>query len=430
MRTVLQGGTVVRPDGVFAADLAFEDGRITEMAEHLPVDNATVVDAAGCYVLPGAVDAQVCCAPEGLEETGRAAAFGGTTCLGWVSRQEAQAPAGSTPAVDMVRLPAACGTEDRPLPVGCHAVISLDPGCGMFPGRAAALLRDAAREEATVLLRPEMPSVTQMLECALRESGQTRVPSWPLAHPAYAEEEAVRLGLTLARAAGCRMVVAPLASRGGLESLEAARARGQDAEGATCPQYLLLDESAYEEGAAEGLKYVMRPPLRPAGEARHLWEALARGSLAWVASDHHDCTFERKWAEGSACAFDCPSGAPGVETRLPLLFSEGVLKGRLPLPRFVECLSTAPARFLGLDRCKGNVAPGFDADICLLDPREERLLTARRLHQGDYTPFEGTSVRGWPRAVWLRGRPLVENGRWLPREGEATGHWLSGRGTA
>lgn len=425
MRTVLQGGTVVRPDGVFSADLAFEDGRITEMAERLPVEGATVVDASGCYVLPGAVDVQVCCSPEHLAETGRAAAFGGTTCLGWVGHAGEDCPADQMPVVDMTRLLAPAGAEDILADAGRSAAVRLDPGCGGFLNTAASMLQAVARTGSAVLVRPEMPSVAQVLEEELRRDGQAHVQAWPLAHPDYVEEEAVRLGLMLARATRCRMVVAPLSSRGSVAALTEALAEGLPVQGATCPQYLLLDESAYGEGAAEGLKYVMRPPLRPSGEARCLWEALAQGQLAWVASDHHDVTFERKWQEGSGSAFDCPAGVPGVETRLPLLFSEGVLKGRLPLPRFVECLCTAPARLLGLGERKGNVAPGFDADICLLDPREERMLTARRLHQGDYTPFEGSSVRGWPRMVWLRGRPLVESGAWLPQDGESTGSWLS-----
>ena len=422
MRTVLQGGVVVRPDGVFAADISFENGQILEMGERLPADGAETVDASGCYVLPGAVDVLVHCLPEHLEATGHAAAQGGASCHGWL----APAACGETdvPAqlpVDVVRL--------DPLPVGDLDGASLrwlDAGRLETAGTTAAALRGAARAGAAVLLRPELPGLSRFLEDELRAAGRTAVSNWTAAAPEYVEEEAARLAVSLARAAGCPLALLPLSSSGSLEALRLARQRRQAVWAATSPQYLLLDETAYEEGAAEGLKYAMRPPLRAAGQAARLWEALSGGLLDAVASDHHDTTFAAKWEAGAADAFACPAGIPGVETRLPLLFSEGVLKGRLTLPRFVQCLCANPAQLLGLGRRKGDLRPGFDADICLLDPTEERLLTARRLHQGDYTPFEGLSVRGWPRTVWLRGSRLPMDGREGDPARAGHGMWLSG----
>lgn len=421
MKTVLQGGVVVRPDGVFAADISFENGRILEMGERLPVEGAETVDAAGCYVLPGAVDVLVHCLPERLKETGEAAARGGTTCHGWAAPVDGgrSEPPDALP-VDVVRLePLTADAADGAAPV------LLDARRLEAVGTAVGELRAAAQAGAAVLARPELPGVSRFLEGELRAAGCTAVRSWPAASPEYVEEEAARLAVSLARAAGCRLGLLPLSTRGALEAVRQARERRQPVWAATSPQYLLLDETAYEEGAAEGLKYAMRPPLRAAGEAARLWEALADGLLDAVASDHCDTTFAAKWEAGSGDAFACPAGIPGVETRLPLLFSEGVLKGRLTLPRLVQCLCSNPAGLLGQGARKGDLRPGFDADICLLDPAEERLLTARRLHQGDYTPFEGMSVRGWPRAVWLRGSLLPGDDC-----GESAAHcrgvWLSG----
>lgn len=421
MRTVLQGGAVVRPDGVFAADISFENGQILEIGERLPADGADVVDASGCYVLPGAVDVLVHCLPEHLEATGYAAAQGGTTCHGWA------APAGcagrDVPAqlpVDMVRLAPLAEEGSTTLPLRLLDALRLETS-----GTAAAL-REAARSGASVLLRPELPGLSRFLEEELRAAGRTAVSNWAAAAPEYVEEEAARLALSLARAADCRLALLPLSSGGSLEAVRLARQRRQPVWAATSPQYLLLDETAYEEGAAEGLKYAMRPPLRAAEQAARLWDALAAGLLDAVTSDHHDTTFAAKWEAGAADAFACPAGIPGVETRLPLLFSEGVLKGRLTLPRFVQCLCGNPAQLLGLGQRKGDLRPGFDADICLLDPSEERLLTARRLHQGDYTPFEGLSVRGWPRTVWLRGNRLPVDGREADPAHARHGMWLSG----
>lgn len=422
MKTVLQGGVVVRPDGVFAADISFENGRILEMGEHLPCEGAETVDASGCYVLPGAVDVLVHCLPERLEDTGDAAALGGTTCHGWAVPAdcgEAEVPA-QLP-VDMVRLAPAQEAE-----AADGALRLLDARLLEAAGAAAGTLRTAARAGATVLLRPELPGLSRFLEEELRSAGRTAVSHWTAAAPEYVEEEAARLAVSLARAATCPLALLPLSARGSLEAVRLARERQQPVWAATGPQYLLLDETSYEEGAAEGLKYAMFPPLRAAGQAPRLWDALADGLLDAVVSDHHDTTFAAKWEAGAADAFACPPGIPGVETRLPLLFSEGVLKGRLTLPRLVQCLCSNPAQVLGLGRRKGDLRPGFDADICLLDPAEERLLTARRLHQGDYTPFEGLSVRGWPRAVWLRGNSLPADSREDGGERARHGMWLSG----
>ncbi|WP_300787907.1 amidohydrolase family protein [uncultured Desulfovibrio sp.] len=422
MKTVLQGGVVVRPDGVFAADISFENGRILEMGDRLPVDGAETVDASGCYVLPGAVDVLVHCLPERLEETGEAAARGGTTCHGWVAAADEGDVASVALPVDVVRLApltadAAGGTAPRLL--GERRLEAA--------GAVVGELHAAASAGTVVLARPELPGVCRFLEDELRAAGSTAVRHWPAASPGYVEEEAARLAVSLARAAGCHLGLLPLSTHGALEAVRQARERRQPVWAATSPQYLLLDETAYEEGAAEGLKYAMRPPLRAAGQAARLWDALSDGLLDAVASDHHDTTFAAKWEAGSADAFACPAGIPGVETRLPLLFSEGVLKGRLTLPRLVQCLCSEPARVLGVGERKGDLLPGFDADICLLDPADERLLTARRLHQGDYTPFEGMSVRGWPRMVWLRGNRLPADGH--EEETPARhGMWLSGGG--
>lgn len=424
MKTLLQGGTVVRPDGVFAADISFENGRILEMGEHLPAEGAETVDASGCYVLPGAVDVLVHCLPERLEKIGEAAARGGTTCYGWAASAdgEEEEPPAVLP-VDVVRL--------RPLAADAAGgtVPSLLDACRLESVEAAVSeLCTAARSGTAVLTRPELPGVSRFLEGELRAAGRLAARDWPSAAPEYVEEEAARLALSLARAAGCRLGLLPLSASGSLEAVRQARERQQPVWAATSPQYLLLDETAYEEGAAEGLKYAMRPPLRAAGQTARLWEALTDGLLDAVVSDHFDTTFAAKWEAGSADVFVCPTGIPGVETRLPLLFSEGVLKGRLTLPRLVQCLCGNPARALGLGQRKGDLRPGFDADICLLDPAEERLLTARRLHQSDYTPFEGMSVRGWPRMVWLRGNRLPAGDREEEAAHSRCGMWLSPAG--
>ena len=216
------------------------------------------------------------------------------------------------------------------------------------------------------------------------------------------------------------MYVVHLSTAEGLARIREAQRAGRPVIAETCPQYLLLDESAYAE--PDGLKYVMAPPLRTAADRAALWEGLADGSISVAATDHCSFSLERKRA--AETVFDCPGGIPGVETRLPLLYSEGVLRGRLTLPRFVEVTATAPARIMGL-ASKGRLEPGADADVTVIDPGDERLVRAGNLHQQtDFTPYEGMVVRGWPRHVWLRGEPIIfarracgytGQGRFVPR---------------
>ena len=151
------------------------------------------------------------------------------------------------------------------------------------------------------------------------------------------------------------------------------------------------------------------PPLRAKTDQTGLWQCLRDGHVDIVTSDHCGGSFAARWEVSQGDIFATPPGVPGVETRIPLIFSEGVLKGRVPLPRFVEIMATRPADMLGLPH-KGRIAVGADADIMVLNPQEARDVTVQLLHQGtDYTPYEGMKVRGWPQHVFLRGQQLVDN---------------------
>ena len=185
-----------------------------------------------------------------------------------------------------------------------------------------------------------------------------------------------------------------------------------------CPQHLILDDSCYDEPGDGGLKYIMAPPARKKADCAALWRGLAAGSIDVVATDHCSFSFADKLRLGRADFTLCPGGVPGVETRLPLLFSEGVLKGRLSLNRFVEVVSTAPARIMGLYPRKGTLAPGSDADIVILDPNMEKTIAPERLfHNAGYSPYEGMRVRGWPAATLVRGKTVMQQGRLLAEKG-------------
>lgn len=178
----------------------------------------------------------------------------------------------------------------------------------------------------------------------------------------------------------------------------------------TCPQYLLLTQELYAE---TGLEAVMAPPLRSRKDCEALWKAMGNGDIDTIGTDH--CSFSRADKErlGHDNVFDAPGGIPGIETRMPLIFSEGFLKGRISLEQFVGLTATNAARILGV-RDKGRIAPGMDADIAIFDPKAEKNISVATLHQKvDYTPYAGMTVRGWPSHVWLRGAPFLAEGRFI-----------------
>jgi dihydropyrimidinase len=203
--------------------------------------------------------------------------------------------------------------------------------------------------------------------------------------------------------------------------LAKARAQGVKAYGETMPHFLLLDESEYKKPGYEAMKAVITPPLRDKSHQEILWAGLRTGTLSTVGSDH--CAFPYKdkirLFETRGSVFPMiPHGAPGIETRVPLLFSEGVGRGRISLTKFVEIISTNPARLAGVYPKKGTLAVGSDADIVIFDPNREETISQTMLHGNtDYTPYEGWKLKGFPCMTISRGKVLIENGEFVGKHG-------------
>jgi dihydropyrimidinase len=207
-----------------------------------------------------------------------------------------------------------------------------------------------------------------------------------------------------------------------------ARDRGLPIYAETCPQYLFLSDDLYEEPDFGGAKYVMSPPLRPKWHQEELWKGLMNDDLQLVATDH--CPFcmkegfqglPKQKELGKDDFSKIPNGAPGVETRLPLIYSGGVVSGRFSVNRFVELVSTVPAKLFGLYPRKGTIAVGSDGDLVIFDPEVEMTLSAAALHMRcDYNPFEGKTVRGVPKTVLVRGNPVIENRLFVGKAGSGT----------
>jgi dihydropyrimidinase len=252
-------------------------------------------------------------------------------------------------------------------------------------------------------------------------------PRWhPRSRPAAFEEEATQRAVTLASIAQAPLYVVHLTCAGALGATTRARDAGKPVLVETCPQYLLLDIERYDEPGFAGAKYVLSPPLREKANLEVLWSGLAVGDIDVVATDHCPFNLVGQKDLGRDDFTRIPNGIPAVETRVSLLYHEGVNGGRIDLNRFVELVATAPAKLFGLFPQKGTIAVGSDADLIIWDPDKEMALTQENLHMNvDYSPYEQVTVRGYPELVLARGQVIVRDNRFVGQRG--SGRYLSRR---
>ncbi len=446
-RILIKNGTVATADDTFKSDVLIDRGFVTEIGSDLEYPGAQVIDAVGCYVLPGGVDVhthlnltvngvKVC---DGFFGGTAAAAFGGTTC---VVEHPGFGPAGCS-LQHQVKQYQEEAADEAVVDYGFHAVfqhtdgdlldrlqdlISMGVPTGKiyltYDGRLTEyqILRVLERARSAGLMatfHAENDAIVTFLREKFRTEGKLSPIYHPLSRPDYSEAEAIQRIVHLAKAVGnVPVYIVHLSTASGLRVIEAARQEGLPVLAEVCPQHLLLDDSCYAQSGNAGLKFIMAPPLRKKEDCTALWQGLAAGSIDVVATDHCSFSFADKLKFGSSDFTLCPGGVPGVETRLPLLFSEGVLKGRLSLTRFVEVASTAPAKIMGLYPRKGTLGPGSDGDVVIFDPNAEKVISPETLfHNADYSPYEGMRVRGWPVATLVRGKVVMQHGRLLAEKG-------------
>jgi dihydropyrimidinase len=263
-------------------------------------------------------------------------------------------------------------------------------------------------------------TIDYLAQKAIQE-GKTGVEWHAPTRPVSTEVEATYRVIQVAGELGVPVLIVHMSAGKAVEEVAKGRARGVKVYGEAMPHFLLLDNREYQRPGYEGMKYVITPPLRDQENHEILWANLRSGGLQTVGSDH--CAFPYKdkirlFETRSAVFPMIPHGAPGIETRLPLLFSEGVSKGRLSLSRFVEVVSTNPARFAGLYPQKGTLGIGSDANIVIIDPENEVVLGTGMLHgKTDYTPYEGWKLKGFPVTTVSRGRVLFQNREFVAKPG-------------
>jgi dihydropyrimidinase len=442
---VIRGGTVATASDTYQCELGIRDGVIVALGQELS-GAAEVVDATGLLVLPGGIDSHVHLAqPSGpgirmaddFESGTRSAAFGGnTTVMPFCLQQKGQTLRQALQDYHALA-EGRCLTD-----VSFHLIIS-DPTEAVLGQELPALVEDgytsfkvfmtyeglalsdlemlevmatARRTGALVMVHAENYDAIRFLTDRLERAGSTEPYFHALSRPIPVEREATHRAISLAELVDVPIVVVHVSNREAMEEIRRAQQKGLRVFGETCPQYLVLTEKDLQGLNMEGAKYVCSPPPRDRESQQACWEGLEQGVFALFSSDHCPFRFEdqegKLTPKGRTSFRWVPNGIPGVETRLPILFSEGVTKGRLSLQQFVALTSTNHAKAYGLHPRKGTIAIGSDADLALWDPHKQVRISHEVLHDGcDYTPYEGIDVTGWPIATLVRGRFVVRDGQ-------------------
>ena len=437
MSVLIKGGTIVTSTGRYVADVYAEGDKIKSIGVDLDQPADEVVDASGKYVLPGAIDPHThismpfmgTSAQDDYKTGTIAAACGGvTTVVDFDLQQKGeslleaierkQSWAEGKVAVDYSLHPAVM--DPRPEVIEEVKKAVLDYGTPSFKifmvydfrvddATMIKLLEETKKYGGLVQVHAENVYIIQHLNEVLEKEGKLEPWYHAVSRPNIAEEEAIARAAKMVEVTDSRIYIVHLSSKEGLAKVQEARDRGINVFAETCPQYLLLDEERYKEPDFQGAKYVMSPPLRSKESNEALWGGLNSGDLQVVATDHCPFDFDgKKDMFGKDDYKKIPNGAPGIETLLMLMHTEGVVKGRISLERMVDVLATGTARMFGL-KDKGEIAVGKDADMVIFDPDQKFTITQPKLHQNvDYTPFEGMEMTGMPHAVYSRGKRVAE----------------------
>jgi dihydropyrimidinase len=461
MRTLIRNGRVITAVDDYEADILIEGETVTTIGQSLNVEADAVLDATGCYVIPGGIDPHThfdlpfggTSSSDDFGTGTIAAAHGGTTSIidfavqyrgqalsealdVWFAKAE-----GKT-AIDYGFHMICTDLPDSRLPemkamidqgVSSFKLFMAYPGVFLVDdGTIFKAMTAAGEAGGLICMHAENGVVIDAMVKRALAAGRTAPKYHALTRPTKAEAEGVGRALALAEMAGAPVYIVHLSCNDALTKVVEARDAGLPAYAETCPQYLFLDDSLYEREGFEGAKWVMTPPLRHRENQDHLWRGLRGNDLQVVSTDHCPFCFKEQKELGIGDFSKIPNGGPGVEHRMSLVFNGGVAGGRIGLNRFVEITSTAAAKIFGLFPKKGTIAVGSDADIVIFDPNEEVTLSATTHHMRvDYSAYEGMKVRGVTKTVLSRGKVIIEDGRYVGKPGDGQflrrGHFNSPR---
>ncbi len=440
MKKIIKNGTIVTATETYQADVLLDDGKVITIGLNLPSHGAEVIDAKGCYLFPGGIDPHThlempfggTVSKDDFESGTIAAAFGGTTtiidfCL--TNKGE--------PLRNAIQTWHAKSKDKAVIDYGFHLMIGEindsvleeiphvieEEGITSFKVFMAyknvlqaddeTLFRTlvmAKKHGALVMVHAENGDVIDFLTKEALAAGNTDPIYHALTRPSEIEGEATGRACLLAGLAESQLYVVHVTCEEAVDKIAEARNKGFTIYGETCPQYLVLDQTALEKPDFEGAKYVWSPPLREKKHQQALWNALKSGQLQTVGSDQCSFDFYGQKDLGKGDFTKIPNGGPFIEDRFSVLFSEGVKKGRINLNEFVDIVSTRSAKLFGLFPKKGTIAVGSDADIVIFDPEVERTLSVDTHHMAvDYNAFEGMRIIGEPVSVLSRGEFVIQD---------------------
>src|SRR5918993_806996 len=447
MSLLIKNGTIVNASDIYRGDVYVERDIVTTIGTNLTMQADVTLDATGRYVLPGGIDVHThldmpfggSTSADDFETGTIAAAFGGTTSIvdfaiqyrgqslqqaleAWRAKAEGKAVIDYGFHMIITELTDAVEAEmDSMVKQGVTSfkLFMAYPGVFMLDdGSIFRAMRRTGKNGGTICMHAENGGVIDVLVKEALAQGHTAPKYHALTRPARAEGEATHRAIALAEIADVPVYIVHLSAAEALEMVTEARDRGLPAFAETCPQYLFLSYDNYEEPGFEGAKYVMSPPLRAKDTQDRLWRGLAFNDLQAISTDHCPFCMKEQKGLGQDDFLKIPNGAPGIETRMSLVYDGGVRTGRISLNRFVELTSTSPAKIFGLFPRKGTIAPGSDADIVIFNPERPQLLSVKTLHMKvDYNPYEGRTVQGVSEVVISRGKVIVEDGKFTGRTG-------------
>lgn len=447
MKTVIRNGRIVTAVDDYHADILVDGEQIVMIARSIDVQADRIIDAKGRLVIPGGIDPHThmelpfggTSASDDFNTGTVAAAHGGTTTIidfavqgkgqslnqaldVWFQKAE-----GKT-SIDYGFHLICTDLPDERLPelkslidqgVTSFKLFMAYPGVFLVDdGTIYKAMVAAGENGGLICMHAENGVVIDVLVKRALAAGHTAPKYHALTRPTRAEAEGVHRAIALAEIAKSPVYIVHLSSSDALDEVTRARDMGIPAFAETCPQYLFLDYSVYEQKGFEGAKYVMTPPIREKWNQDKLWRGLQYNDLQVVSTDHCPFCMKEQKELGKDDFSKIPNGGPGVEHRMSLIYNGGVVGGRISVNRFVEIVSTAPAKIFGLFPRKGTIAVGSDADIVIFDPNEEMTISARTHHMNvDYSAYEGVKVRGVTKTVLSRGELVIEEGRYVGRKG-------------
>ncbi|MEQ8370726.1 MAG: dihydropyrimidinase [Alphaproteobacteria bacterium] len=448
---VIRNARVATASDVFESDIGVKDGKVAALARGLPAGTEEV-DAAGRWVLPGGVDTH-CHFDQPLEPpvvmsddfasgTVSAAHGGTTTIVPFACQQMGQSlraavedyhrRAAGKPVIDYAFHIIVADPTDQVTGQEMPALVregytsfkiyTTYEGLKLDDRQVIRVLATARREGAMVMVHAENADCIDWITDRLLEAGQTDAFFHARSRPQAVEREGAHRAITMSEIVDCPILLVHVSSKETVEQIRWAQSKGLNIYAETCPQYLVLTDDDLDKPKFEGAKYVCSPPPRDEASRQAIWDGLSSGVFHCFSSDHSAYSFDTpdgKKAFGADADFTkIPNGLPGVETRLPLLFSEGVNTGRISINQFVALTATNPARQYGLYPRKGSIAIGADADIVIWNDKAKITMSNAMLHHNcDYTPYEGMTFTAWPEVVFSRGEKIVADGKLNARAG-------------